>query len=84
MTSDERRLFTGLLEALVERFSSLGHPMQLVTNERLGYCTVKGCAPSCLHYAALLCEASEMLEAALEAVEAPTQGSLFDAGEAAG
>ena len=65
MTPTERRVFTGLLGALAERFSDQGHPMQMVTNERLGYCTVRGCAPSCRALRALFIEASEVLERAL-------------------
>lgn len=79
MNAQQRRLFVGLVGALAERFSDQGHPMQMATNERLGYCTVKGCAPSCRALVALLIEASEVLEAELRE---PEQIGLF--GEAAG
>lgn len=86
MTADERRLFTNLLGALAERFSGAGHIMQQVDWEHRGNCPPGDCCLRCTTYTTLLVEASEMLEAELDAVavEAPTQGSLFDAGEVVG
>lgn len=75
MTPTERRLFAGLLGALAERFSDQGHPMQMVTNERLGYCTVWGCGDTCRVLSALFIEASELLE---REMETDTQLSIFD------
>lgn len=79
MTPAERKLFAGLVGALAERFSTSGHPMQMVTNERLGYCSVKGCAPSCVGLRELFLDAAEVLEAEMQQ---PAQVAMFD-GEAA-
>ena len=73
MTPTQLNLMARLAEALAERFSSAGHPMQIVTNERLGYCTVRGCAPSCHGLRALLTEAVDVLE---RETERPVQMAL--------
>src|SRR5678815_916526 len=67
MDDTERRLFSGLLGALAERFTPAGHVMQLVDWEHRGNCPPGECCLRCQTYAALMIEASELLEAAMKA-----------------
>ena len=76
MTPTERRLFTGLLGALAERFSGTGHVLQQIEWENRGHCPPGSCGLRCQTYAALMIEASELLEA--EMAE-PTQLRLTEA-----
>lgn len=80
MTRDERRLFAGLLGMAAERFSQTGHVLQQVHEENRGHCPWYGCNERCQVYAALVIEASELLEAEMRE---PEQIGLFGS-EAAG
>lgn len=85
MNARERLVLHGLTLALAERFSKRGHTMQFVTEESRGYCTVKGCAPSCVALTQLLRDAVALLEEEAAAMEceqmaAPVRGTLGAAG----
>ena len=75
MTLTERRLFTALLGALAERFTSAGHVMQQIEWEHRGHCPSGSCSMWCQTYAALLIEASELLE---REMVLDVQTTLFD------
>jgi hypothetical protein len=75
----ETRLFGDLVGVLAERFSRTGHVMQQVERENRGHCPPEECCLRCTTYTALLLEACDVLEAA---VQQPQQIDLF--GEVAG
>jgi sugar diacid utilization regulator len=71
----ECRLFGELLAALAERFSKTGHVLQQIEWENRGHCPPAECCLRCTTYAALMIEASELLEADMAQ---PTQAALFE------
>ena len=78
MTYEERRLFAALLGALAERFTKAGHVMRQIAWEHRGHCPPVACCLRCQTYAALLIEASELLEADMARARiANDAGTLF-------
>lgn len=71
----DRDLLLRVRAALAATFTPRGHVAQRVEYEGLGYCSWRGCSPTCLESQALFLALDELIGDG----ERPAQPSLFEA-----